>query len=182
MEKSELKREIITALDGADEQLLRILNAVIGEYKPVHEENTDLYRLVYTSARTKQCTEQDIEEILLTARKNNAKLGITGMLIHTSTRFLQILEGEHDKVMRLYNTIEKDPRHIASRMRFCEKVDQRYFSEWNMAFKQIDSDAIQFNTNITKEQLDNYDSMLDGDINSYRDHGMRILKIFLQSV
>jgi len=182
MEKSELKKEIISALDDADEQLLISLNTVIKEYKSVEEENTDLYRLVYTSARTKKCTEQDIVQILQTARRNNAKLGITGMLIHTNTRFLQILEGAHDKVMNLYNTIEKDPRHIASRMRFCEKVDQRHFSEWNMAFKNIDSDNIQFNTNITKEQLNNYASMLDGDISSYRDDGMRILKIFLQSV
>jgi hypothetical protein len=182
MEKKSLKEEIINALNGADDQLLRILNAVIKEYQPQQESNTDLYRLVYTSARTKQCSDQDIEEILNIARNNNATLGVTGILVHTNSRFLQILEGEHDKVMSLYKKIEKDQRHIASRMRFCEKVDQRHFSEWNMASKKIESDDLRFNTSITSAQKKNYESMLDGDISSYKDHGMRILKVFLQSV
>ncbi|MFT6856831.1 MAG: hypothetical protein ACJA0X_002817 [Cyclobacteriaceae bacterium] len=29
--------------------------------------------------------------------------------------------------MALYNKIEKDERHIAPRMRFCENVEQRHF-------------------------------------------------------
>ena len=175
------KSELITAINSADEKLLRILSAVIKEYnalKPVKSEEKQLYRLVYTSARSSKCTEEDIEQILEVSRRNNAKIDVTGILIHTKDRFLQVLEGEKETVMRVYSKIENDERHGGSNMRFCEPVKQRYFADWEMAGKKMDT-SIEFNTSIDDDKRKLYRSMMDGDLSSYKDTGMRVLKTFL---
>ncbi|WP_421763130.1 BLUF domain-containing protein [Ekhidna sp.] len=182
MDKELLKSELIEAINVADEKLLRILNAVVNEYlknkDTPQQEAEDLYRLVYTSARLKNCSDKDVKQILQVSRRNNSKINVTGILIHTKDRFLQVLEGDKDVVMGLYNKIEKDDRHGGSVMRFCESVDQRYFSDWDMVGKRIDN-KIAFNTLIDEEKKVLYRSMMDGDLSSYKDEGMRVLKTFL---
>lgn len=175
------KNELISSINMADEKLVRILSAVVNEYNTSiadKSENKQLFRLVYTSARTSKCTDEDIEEILENSRRNNAKLNVTGILVHTSDRFLQVLEGEKDVIMPLYNKIEKDDRHGGSNMRFCKPVDKRHFADWEMAGKKIDK-SIEFNTNINEEKRKLYHSMMDGDLSSYKDEGMRVLKTFI---
>lgn len=182
MDEKLLKNKLIAAISKADRKLLRILAAVIKAYR-FEEEITNpieenLYRLVYTSARLKNCSEEDIEQILEISRRNNAKINVTGILIHTKDRFLQVLEGDKDVVTSLYHKIEKDDRHGGSIMRFCEPVDQRYFSGWDMAGKKVDS-KIEFNTSISDDKKQLYRSMMDGDLRSYKDEGMRVLKTFM---
>ncbi len=175
-----LKERLVKKLDSADERLLRILDVVIQEYSSdFSQPNENLYRLVYTSARSSRCTDKDIEEILEISRKNNSKLGITGILIHTKDRFLQVLEGDKDKVMALYEKIDKDDRHGGSSMRYCEPVKGRHFIDWDMAGKKVDEDKIQFKTNLSEQKKRLYRSMMDGDLSSYKDEGMRVLKTFL---
>jgi len=175
-----LRNELKSLIDTSDERLLRILLAVIKEYQPAKKDQTGvLYRLVYTSARRSNCSDSEIEKILEASRKNNAKLGITGILIHTKDRFLQVLDGEKDKVKALYQKIEKDDRHGGSIMRFCEPVAGRHFSDWEMAGKKVDEDTVQFHTAISKQKMAVYRSMMDGDLSSYKDEGMRVLKTFL---
>lgn len=179
MEK--LEDHLKEIIEQADEKLLRILLAVGREYNDVKvsPERKQLYRLVYTSARSSNCSDEEIEKILAASRKNNKELNVTGILIHTKDRFLQVLEGDRDKVTALYNKIEKDDRHGGSIMRFCEPVIKRYFSDWNMASKKVRSNDIQYNTSISDQKKKLYESMMDGDLSSYRDEGMRVLKTFL---
>lgn len=175
-----LKDRIQQKLESADEKLLRILNAVIQEYNGSDAKSDEnLYRLVYTSARSPRCTDSDIEQILTTSRKNNSALGITGILIYTKDRFLQVLEGEKEKVMALYEKIDKDDRHGGSSMRYCEPVKGRHFIDWDMAGKKIDEDKVKFQTSLSEQKKNLYRSMMDGDLSSYKDEGMRVLKTFL---
>ena len=183
MEK--LREELNSYLDKGDERLLKMLLAVAKEYvHTVENESTNssssaLYRLVYTSARSKSCDDAEIEKILEASRRNNKPLGVTGMLIYTQDRFLQVLEGEYDKVMSLYHKIEKDRRHGGTNMRFCEEVSTRYFLDWDMASKKMDVADIEYKSSISESKKELYRSMMNGDIHSYKDEGMRVLKTFL---
>lgn len=188
MKDKELKKEKLDFLiSKGDDKLLDILYAVAKEYSSNnHSFNIEkkvapqqLYRLVYTSARSSQCDEKEIDKILAASRRNNKPLDITGVLLHTHDRFLQVLEGEKDKVMTLYQKIEKDKRHGGSMMRFCEPVDERHFGDWNMAGKKINSEKIKYDTSISNQNKQLYKSMLNGDIHSYKDDGMRVLKTFI---
>ncbi|MFK7951914.1 MAG: BLUF domain-containing protein [Ekhidna sp.] len=180
--KYDLRKELlISEIKNADEKLLRILGAVVKEYKSdfrKEKKEENLFRLVYTSARLKNCTDEDIEQILEVSRRNNGKINVTGILIHTDDRFLQVLEGDKEVIMKLYHKIEKDDRHGGSNMRFCEPVKERHFSDWEMAGKKIDK-SVEFKTDINDKKRKHYDSMMDGDLSSYKDDGMRVLKTFL---
>jgi hypothetical protein len=176
-----IKKRLLSEIPQADEKLLVILDSVMEAYnRPINEKYSvkELYRLVYTSARKSKCTEADIDQILKASQKNNAQRGVTGILIHTKDRFLQVLEGEKDEVMNLYKKIEKDDRHGGSVMRFCEPVSERHFPDWDMAGKKVDS-GIEYNTSISAGKMKLYRSMMDGDLSSYKDEGMRVLKTFL---
>ncbi|MFY0686670.1 MAG: BLUF domain-containing protein [Cyclobacteriaceae bacterium] len=137
-----------------------------------------LTRLVYSSVRMKSCTDESIQEILDTSRKNNPKSDITGLLVHTDRRFLQILEGPYQKVMETYQRIEQDTRHGGSNIRYCEPTSERYFKQWHMASKNISKD-VEFGTDLLAEEKGIYEKLMDGDLQSYKDEGMRILKTFL---
>ncbi len=178
---SQLKDQLLEIVEQADDKLLRMMLAISREYNDIEtsSEESQLYRLVYTSARSSRCSDEEIEKILEASRRNNKRLNVTGILIHTKDRFLQVLEGDREKVTALYNKIEKDNRHGGSIMRFCEPVDKRYFADWNMASKKVNSNDIEYNTSVSDQKRKLYQSMMDGDLSSYKDEGMRVLKTFL---
>ncbi len=184
-EGNPLRDAVKEIVASADTRLLRMIHAVSSEYnnpmieEPQVKKERELYRLVYTSARNKACDDQNIHQILQASNRNNKRLGVTGVLIHTPERFLQVLEGTEDTVQALYEKIEKDPRHGGSVMRYCEPVSTRYFGDWNMAGKKINEAEVEYNTGISTEKKKLYKSMINGDIQSYKDEGMRVLKTFL---
>jgi hypothetical protein len=49
--------------------------------------------------------------LLETCRKNNAALGVTGMLLYKDGNFRQVLEGDEGAMRGLYERIAADPRH-----------------------------------------------------------------------
>jgi Sensors of blue-light using FAD len=73
-----------------------------------------------------------LRDILTTAMRVNAELGITGFLILKDDWFLQILEGEEDKVNTLYSRICGDPRHEECTVIRRQKIMVRSFGKWSM--------------------------------------------------
>lgn len=185
MKDSELRNEAIEGISQADEKLLKILVAVIKEYNdPIvserrNETSESLYRMVYTSARMKDCSDEDISQILEASRRNNSKLHLSGLLIYTHNRFIQILEGSKLNITSLYERIQKDARHAGTSVRFFEPVAQRQFGEWNMAHKNVSKEHVNYKTDTSEERKALYASLMDGDLSSYKDDGMRVLKTFL---
>ena len=53
-----------------------------------------MHQITYISTVAKGTTEDDLRAILASSRRNNARVGITGLLLHDGKRFLQVLEGE----------------------------------------------------------------------------------------
>ncbi len=101
-------------------------------------ESPDLYRLVYFSrnriAGSAAGIATEIDDILTAARRSNPLLGLTGALVFNSGIFAQVLEGPQQGIEALFEKIQRDPRHGDVHILAFEKVAQRQFPSWSMAF------------------------------------------------
>jgi hypothetical protein len=93
-----------------------------------------LTRLVYISTISDQFTEDDIEEILQSARISNSKNNVTGMLCFNRKYFLQCIEGSRTKVNQTYHKILNDKRHHNIIMIDYKEINSREFSDWSMGY------------------------------------------------
>ncbi len=93
------------------------------------------YQIVYYSEATKLFSEQEIIELLTKSNQYNSSRGITGCLVYANNKFIQLLEGEHDVVVELYEKIKKDPRHKNLLTVIEMSVSQKLFPNWGMGFK-----------------------------------------------
>lgn len=119
--------------------------------------------LIYSSHRTAICTDEEIEKILDSCKKNNTKNNLTGILLHSKNYFLQYLEGDLEDITRLYEVLKKDPRH--------EKVvtlkkgitEERNFPNWYMGYKDLKTNEIILRSNASEEEMSIFDALLQGD-------------------
>lgn len=93
-----------------------------------------IHQLVYISAAEKEFSEQELQELLIKARKNNNSLNISGMLLFHKGSFIQALEGSKENVEQLYEKIAEDDRHTETRVLFRGEVPERAFDNWSMGF------------------------------------------------
>jgi hypothetical protein len=73
-----------------------------------------------------------VGDILAVSRRNNQRDGITGYLVSEGTWFLQILEGDHEKVMAALVRIRFDPRHSDVAVISTREIRTRSFPHWSM--------------------------------------------------
>lgn len=92
--------------------------------------------LVYLSTATQHFSDSDLDALLDTARVKNKELNISGMLLFVNDIFIQVLEGEDEKVDALFRKIGMDPRHKSVLKLYDEKIEERLFDDWSMAFKK----------------------------------------------
>jgi hypothetical protein len=70
--------------------------------------------------------------ILMIARRNNPRDGITGALICRQDLYLQLLEGPRAPVEARYRSIGRDNRHLEVIERVSRPVTERLFPNWAM--------------------------------------------------
>ena len=70
--------------------------------------------------------------ILMQARRNNARDGITGALVCRHDLYIQLVEGPKAAIDTLYSKITVDDRHCDVRLLLAETVSERIFPEWEM--------------------------------------------------
>lgn len=97
-----------------------------------------MIRIAYLSTAVSPPAPADLEAILTASRRNNADLGVTGLLCHHDGSFLQFLEGDDAVVDRLYARIALDPRHHSVLRLYREPVTERLFGDWSMALAAPD--------------------------------------------
>jgi len=102
-----------------------------------------MIQISYISKATKAMSQDDLEEILRTSRENNARLGITGMLLYGNKTFVQILEGEEKAVNELIEKIKRDSRHADFQVLKKKTIDRREYADWSMEFKQVSGEDFQ---------------------------------------
>lgn len=70
--------------------------------------------------------------ILVAARRNNRRDGLTGALICRHDIYLQLLEGPADAVAAVFARIRRDDRHNDVAQLSSTHIDVRMFPDWDM--------------------------------------------------
>lgn len=95
---------------------------------------TTVYQLIYVSDKINTFVPRDVNSILSSARKNNEKHGITGLLVELPKHFIQILEGNQGRVKQTFNRISHDSRHQNVRVILGQNIEFREIEAWEMGF------------------------------------------------
>lgn len=121
-----------------------------------------LSQLVYVSTRKPNCTAEEIEKILDSCKKNNPPLNITGVLLYSETKFIQLVEGDAKVIMGLYDKIKKDSRHSNAMMISYNPISEKSFPSWHMAKRNITNTDLEFKTDITGDDKRTFNAILNG--------------------
>lgn len=96
---------------------------------------TQLSNLLYTSdSLIKTDDVAKLIDMVDGARRANALHGVTGALLLSDRRFIQLIEGEATKIDTLFKNIRKDARHENIKLVFKSSISVRRFGSWSMAF------------------------------------------------
>jgi len=96
-------------------------------------------RLVYRSIAAPSLLERPaLERMVDLARERNTGVGITGLLILSGNRFLQVLEGPIPFVNELLNKIIRDERHTRFELLSYDQVVLPLFHDWSMTELRLD--------------------------------------------
>lgn len=93
--------------------------------------------IVYLSLETRRMARADILDILRVSRVNNTVREVTGMLMYYDGVFLQVLEGDAERIEALMTVLRHDRRHRDMRVLLDEPIAQRHFAEWSMALVDL---------------------------------------------
>lgn len=101
----------------------------------------ELYRLTYVSNSSIEYRDgmqlTQLFNILLSSRRNNARLDVTGALHLQDDVFTQVLEGPSASVETVFEKIGCDTRHRDISVFSFRQVEFRIFSKWRMAFARL---------------------------------------------
>ncbi len=99
-------------------------------------------QIIYCSRATEELCIEELLVLLYYARLHNEEVGITGMLLHSGGRFIQLLEGDDDEVGTTFASIAGDERHRDVRIVLDATVDERMFPDWRMGFEHVDDEVL----------------------------------------
>ncbi len=107
-------------------------------------------RTVYLSSAEGELKAPDIENILEAARRNNARAGVTGLLLFHDGCFFQALEEPPKEVDRIFAVIQRDRRHVGLIVCKRSPATSRAFTNWSMGFVG----ASRFNSDQRRSLID----------------------------
>ena len=92
-------------------------------------------QILYVSSTTRDVNEAELLSILDASRRNNSKVGVSGVLMYIDGGFMQVLEGEHNAVEQTLARIRNDKRHWNATV-LMDRTAPRCFGEWSMGFQR----------------------------------------------
>lgn len=96
-----------------------------------------LSHLLYISDAVGQMSGEELESIREVSARNNAEQGITGVLFYSAGHFVQLLEGDAEKIHKLFEKIAQDRRHERVRLLVLRPAEKRVFKDWNMGLLDL---------------------------------------------
>lgn len=100
-------------------------------------------RITYISNYGSDISAKDLEEIRTKSMENNARDGLTGVLMCFKGVFYQIIEGDRDQLKACFKRIQLDPRHTDIFVLNIEKdIEKRYYPRWKMKTVVLDRSTI----------------------------------------
>jgi hypothetical protein len=101
-----------------------------------------LFNVVYCSRAATGIDADAVDHIIAASQRNNARWGITGMLVFGEGIFFQWLEGPRDAILRLLATLRSDTRHESIvLLSEVEEARERLFPQWDMEL--VDAEHIR---------------------------------------
>lgn len=132
------------------------------------------FYLIYLSSARELYTNSDLSDILSKSRSNNTSKDVTGLLLYHEGSILQVLEGDEETVIELYNKIAKDERHHSIIKMVTGKSEERNFPDWSMGFKTVTdnewnelSGYLRLDSSSILIKLKNSNRKIDTMVNSY---------------
>lgn len=94
-----------------------------------------MYYILYASSAALPFSGSDLEALLAVSRRNNARVGVTGMLLYHEGSFIQYIEGQKTNVRSLFERISRDPRHRGIFELESGEIETRALPEWSMGYE-----------------------------------------------
>ena len=151
----------------SETQERKVLSEIKDVSNIINDNQTDLVRVVFTGDKSRTC---DVDAMVATAQATNPGLGVTGMLLHTESRLLQVLEGPEAAVTAAYEQAANSSSLTSCDMRYCQPATGRKFADWAMGVAEVSEGEVS--GDITG-------AMLDGNEDAYQDGSIELLKTFL---
>lgn len=116
-----------------------------------------MYSIIYRSVAAPNFSKFDIYQMLSKARSFNNDNDITGCLLYHNNEFVQLLEGEKEKINSLFDNIKKDKRHEKIQTLDEMEIAERIFIDWDMAYHDFSDN----NTSVPHEKMRQIDAIFD---------------------
>ncbi len=134
---------------------------------------------VYISSAKSLFSDVALMDLMARSRANNARIGITGMLVYKDGNFLQVMEGPDEAVKSLYAKILADPRHKGIIKLLQENITERQFPDWSMGFRNL--------ANVDLQETPGYSEFLNEPLESLRfradpTRAQKLLRMFRQTM
>ena len=127
-----------------------------------------MFYLIYVSSAVQLMDDEALLSLLQQSRKKNARLEVTGMLLYKQGNFMQLLEGEKEVVLELFDTIKKDSRHKDLITIITDDIADRNFEDWSMGFQNMDKTGALPNYNDYIEENLNFEAFQADALKAYR--------------
>ena len=98
----------------------------------------ELYYIIYSSRPVRILNDEEIEDLLSAARRENEAYGVTGMLLCFNDMYIQLIEGTKAAITQLYSNIKNDMRHTRIFTLQEGNIENRFFQDWSMGFDKDD--------------------------------------------
>lgn len=93
-----------------------------------------LIAISYISKATQEMGVLALMRLTDQASQLNQQLDLSGVLFYENQHFGQILEGPRVELMKIWEKIQRDPRHQQVRLLKMEEIKERSFPAWSMRF------------------------------------------------
>jgi hypothetical protein len=103
-------------------------------------------RIIYSSIAAPDLDRAALIHLLYHARVSNERRGLSGILLRSNQRFLQVLEGETWKVCAAFAAIRRDVRHSHVEVMDERGIDEATFGRWPMRYFEDSNIAKALNT------------------------------------
>lgn len=134
-----------------------------------------LRSIIYVSSASELLSSDALRDLLAVSRRNNAAVGISGILLYWDGNFLQYIEGPQEQLDLLMSKVAQDPRHNGLIVLERQNIQARAFPDWTMAFERMKG---------TEDGQSDYlsDGLLRAAPESLSPTGRRLIEIFREQL
>jgi len=107
------------------------------------------FAISYVSTANRDLNHDEVAELLDLTEIRNNNGGVNGLLIYSEGNFFEVIEGEKNMIMELFENIKEDPRHRNIMMVFEKEIDKPLFDD-------KEADFISENTKHRQMNVENF--------------------------